>query len=262
MCQVRSIVFCESILFKIHNNISNTLSVAMFTPCVGMMPAMNAQHPQMRQPYAPYGGAPPGQPVPSPTPGQEDASSVATGEGSSNPAETQPPGQQQQYIQPGYAPPPGSYPGYYGGAAAAAMMHHHPHQRPGGFHPPPQMHMPGGGYQRVYPGMMQQMRGPPQPYGYGGGGGAPGPYPGYNGDGEGNKFQRKNIKGGGNGGNYKNKRNSYNGGRGGGGAGRGYHNNPSEGRNSDESPTQDGSGSDYPAEEADKVVDPIETTAS
>ena len=215
------------------------------TLLAGMIPVMNAQHPQMRQSYSPHAGGPgqPMQPQP-PAPGQEENSSVATGgEGSSNPSETQPlgPHPQQQYMQPGYVPQ-GSYPGYYGGAAAAAMMHHHPHQRPG-FHPPPQMQvMPGGGYQRMgYPGMMQPMRGPPQPY-YGHGG-APVPYPG--GYDEGHKYQRKNSKGGN--GNYK-KRGSYNnnGGRGGGG-GKGYRDNHSEGRQSSEgsSPVNpDGSGSE------------------
>ena len=115
------------------------------------MPVMNAQFPHLRQQYAfpHYGGVgmggqqqppnamPPQQPPQLPGPGaqtgNEDGSSVATGEGSSEagPLPLQQQQQQHQPYMPGYATmPPGTYPGYFGGA----MMH--PQARPGpGFHP-------------------------------------------------------------------------------------------------------------------------------
>lgn len=230
---------------------------------------MNAQHPQMRHPYTPYGGSP-GQPMQPPQQAvsvHEDSSSVATGEGSSVPSDVHQHPQQHQYM-PGYIPP-GPYPGYYGGAAA--MLHPHAHQRPG-FHPPPQMQvMPGAAYQRMYPGMMQPMRGPP-PYGYGPGG-APIPYPnaglypGHNGE-EGHKFTRKNSKGGGNGGGgYKSKqRNSYTGrggGNGNGGRG-GFQGNYSEGRQSDDgSPTnQEGEVMEQQSEGTENATVPLEDTVA
>ena len=222
---------------------------------------MNGQ--QMRPGYPPYGPGQLMQPPPQqqPTPGQEDSYSTATGEDSSVPSDAQTPHPQQQYM-PGY--PPGAYPGYYGGVAAAAMMQHH--QRPG-FHPQPQMQvMPGGGYQRMYPGMMQPMRGPPGPYGYGPGGAVPYPaggYPGPNGE-EGHKVQRKNSKGNASG--YKNKqRNNFQGrGSGNGNGGRGFQGGYSEGRQSEDgSPTNhEGEGSESQPEEAEKVEAPVADAAA
>lgn len=193
----------------------------------GMMPVMNAQHPQM--PYSPYAMPPP--PVVSGSGGGQEETSSASGEGSIPSSSEQPQQQQQQqpYMQPGYA---GSYPGYYG---AAAMMHAN---RPAFL---PMQVMPGYP-QRMYPAMGMPGAGggggmhhrPPGPY-YGG----PVPYPsqqGYNDDGMGHNksYQRKNSKGGGGNNNgYKKRGSNGGGGRG----GRGYY---VEGRQSEDNSTNDG----------------------
>jgi len=172
-----------------------------YAPMPGMMPVMNAQHPQMRQYPGPPYGAPPQQgqqplppplqqgvalPPPTTTTGQQDGdnTSVNTGEGSAENAAAQP---QQQYMQqPGaYGTPHGAYPGYNPYGMQGRGMYppgNHPQMHPGQM----QVLPPGGPYapRGMYPPqqhMMQHnmMRGPPQPY-YGGGPG-PGyqPGPGY-----------------------------------------------------------------------------------
>lgn len=225
---------------------------------IGMMP-----HPLMRQQFPPYGQHPGAMPPPPQAPGQEDASSVATGEGSAEAGQLQQ--QQQQY---GYgAIPPQGYPGYYGGG----MMHPQARGGPGGFHPHmnPQMQvMPGGvPYQRMY--APQPMMRPPGPGYYPGGPGGM-PYPGVGGgyphnNEDDNGFRRKNSGRGNK--NHKGGRGNYGVGGGknnnyAGRGGRGGYQNHQDGRSSgDASPSNEVSaaGEEKAAVPAEATNAPVES---